>query len=232
MNEVQTKVREEDAVKEESTESHGEANFPPKKPVYGFFKRTFDILFSLCGLVILFLPLVILGVIILIDSPGASPIYVQERVGKGGRVFRFYKFRSMIPNADDLIATLADKNEMDGPVFKLKDDPRITKVGRFIRRASIDELPQLWNVLKGDMSLVGPRPPLVREVEKYTDHQKQRLAVTPGMTCYWQVQPKRNSIPFERWLELDLKYIRERSILLDIKLLFLTVGAVFGLEGE
>ena len=232
MNEVQTEVREEDTVKAESTESHGEANFPPKKPIYGFFKRTFDILFSLCGLVILFLPLVILGVIILIDSPGASPIYVQERVGKGGRVFRFYKFRSMIPNADDLIATLADKNEMDGPVFKLKDDPRITKVGRFIRRASIDELPQLWNVLKGDMSLVGPRPPLVREVEKYTDHQKQRLAVTPGMTCYWQVQPKRNSIPFERWLELDLKYIRERSILLDIKLLFLTVGAVFGLEGE
>ncbi len=203
-----------------------------KKPVYGFFKRILDIICSLLGLVILFVPLVILSVIILIDSPGASPIYVQKRVGKGGRVFRFYKFRSMIPNADEMIGTLADKNEMDGPVFKLKNDPRITKVGRFIRRASIDELPQLWNVLKGDMSLVGPRPPLVREVEKYTDYQKQRLAVTPGMTCYWQVQPKRNSIPFERWLELDLKYIRERSILLDIKLLFLTVGAVFGLEGE
>ena len=238
MNEVQTKVREEDAVRATLTEGPEECgtqedvNFPPKKPIYDFFKRTLDIVFSLVWLIVLFLPLVILSVIILIDSPGASPIFVQERVGKGGRLFKFYKFRSMIPNADELIDTLSDKNEMDGPVFKLKDDPRITKVGRFIRRASIDELPQLWNVLRGDMSLVGPRPPLVREVEKYTERQKQRLAVTPGMTCYWQVQPKRNSIPFERWLELDLKYIRERSILLDIKLLFLTVGAVFGLEGE
>lgn len=239
MNEVQTKVREEDAVISDpfpeaqgEYEAQEETDFPPKKPVYGFFKRTLDIICSFCGLVILFLPLVILSIIILIDSPGASPIYVQERVGKSGRVFRFYKFRSMIPKADEMISSLTDKNEMDGPVFKLKDDPRITKVGRFIRRASIDELPQLWNVLKGDMSLVGPRPPLVREVEKYTENQKKRLAVTPGMTCYWQVQPKRNSIPFERWLELDLKYIRERSILLDIKLLFLTIGAVFGLEGE
>lgn len=203
-----------------------------KKPVYCFFKRVFDVMISALGLVVLFVPLIILSVIILIDSPGASPIFVQKRVGKNGRVFNFYKFRSMVPNADDMIDSLLDQNEMNGPVFKLKNDPRITKVGRFIRRASIDELPQLWNVLKGDMSLVGPRPPLVREVEKYNAHQMQRLAVVPGMTCLWQVQPKRNSIPFERWLELDLKYIRERSFWLDIKLLFLTVGAVLGLEGE
>ncbi len=203
-----------------------------RKPVYEFFKRVFDVVCSALGLVILFLPLVIVGIIILIDSPGASPIYVQQRVGKDGKKFKFYKFRSMVPNADDLLESLLKDNEMQGPVFKMKNDPRITRVGRFIRRASIDELPQLWNVLKGDMSLVGPRPPLLREVEQYTEYQKTRLAVTPGITCFWQVQPKRNSIPFDRWLELDIKYIRERSFLLDIKLLFMTVGAVFGLEGE
>jgi lipopolysaccharide/colanic/teichoic acid biosynthesis glycosyltransferase len=216
----------------ELTETRTEMITVPKKPVYGFFKRVFDIVFSLLGLLVLLVPLAIVCVIILIDSPGASPIFVQERVGKNGKIFKFYKFRSMVPNADEMIGTLYERNEMNGPVFKLKNDPRITKVGRFIRRASIDELPQLWNVLKGDMSLVGPRPPLVREVEKYTEYQKQRLAVTPGMTCYWQVQPKRNNIPFERWLELDLKYIKERSHLVDIKLLFLTIGAVFGMEGE
>lgn len=203
-----------------------------KKPVYAFFKRTFDILGSFLGLVILLLPLLVVALIIIIDSPGASPIYVQERIGKNGRKFKFYKFRSMIPNADKMLDQLLEKNEMKGPAFKMKDDPRITRFGRFIRKASIDELPQLWNVLKGDMSLVGPRPPLPREVALYTEHQYQRLSVTPGLTCYWQIQPKRNSLSFDEWLSLDLKYISERNFWTDIVILVKTIGAVFGLEGE
>lgn len=202
------------------------------KPVYTFFKRCFDILFSLLGSIVLLPIMVIIGLIIVIDSPGASPIYVQNRVGKNGRVFKFYKFRTMVPNADQLLDSLMDQNEMQGPVFKIKNDPRITRVGRFIRRASIDELPQFWNVLLGDMSFVGPRPPIVREVEQYTDYQKQRLAITPGITCYWQVMPKRNSLTFDEWLDLDIKYIKERSFMVDMIVLFKTIGAVCGMEGE
>ena len=203
-----------------------------KKPIYSFFKRFFDIIYSFIGLIVLFVPLLIIAVIIVIDSPGASPIYVQERMGKNGRRFKFYKFRSMIPNAEDQLDELLEKNEMEGPAFKMKDDPRITRFGYFIRKTSIDELPQLFNILKGNMSFVGPRPPLPREVEMYTDYQKQRLLVTPGLTCYWQIQPKRNSLSFEEWLSLDLKYIAERNLLVDIKIIFKTIGAVFGMEGE
>lgn len=202
-----------------------------KKPIYGFFKRFFDIVLASVGLIVLILPLCIVALAVIIDSPGASPIYIQERIGKNGKPFRFYKIRSMIPNAEDKLEQLLEKNEMDGPVFKIEKDPRITRVGRFIRKTSIDELPQLLNVIKGDMSLVGPRPPLPREVEQYTEYQLQRLSVTPGITCYWQIQPKRNSLSFDEWLEWDLKYVRERSFLTDIKLLFLTIGAVCGLEG-
>ncbi len=228
-DEAKTQPSECCSAKQENDTAHTE---PDARPVYCFAKRCFDVVCSFLGLVVLFVPLLIVALIIMIDSPGAPPVYVQQRVGKNGKIFKFYKFRSMVPNADEMLDVLLDKNEMQGPVFKIKDDPRITKFGSFIRRASIDELPQLWNVIKGDMSLVGPRPPLVREVEQYDEYQMQRLSVTPGITCYWQVQPKRNSLSFDRWLELDLKYIRERSFLLDIKLLFLTVGAVFGLEGE
>lgn len=209
-----------------------EEQYIAKKPVYTFFKRFFDIICAAFGLFLLLMPLLIVALIIVIDSPGGSPIYVQERVGKDGRRFKFYKFRSMVPHADEMLDSLLDKNEMEGPVFKIKDDPRITRFGHFIRITSIDELPQLWNVLKGDMSLVGPRPPIPREVEQYDERQMQRLAVTPGLTCYWQVQPKRNSLTFEEWLELDLKYIAERSFGTDLMILFKTVGAVCGLEGE
>lgn len=202
-----------------------------KKPVYRFFKRCFDIIASFLGLVILFVPFLVLSIIIVIDSPGASPIYVQDRVGKDGRIFRFYKFRSMVPDADKKLDELLDRNEMQGPAFKIKHDPRVTRVGRFIRKTSIDELPQLWNVLKGDMSLVGPRPPLPREVEMYTEYQAQRLKVTPGITCYWQIQPHRNSLSFDEWLSWDLRYIEDRNFWLDIKILFKTVGVVFALEG-
>ena len=202
------------------------------KPLYGFFKRVFDIVCSLLGLIILSVPLAIIAIVIWIDSPGASPIYRQDRVGKNGKTFKFYKFRSMVPNADKMLESLLSQNEMEGPAFKMKHDPRITRVGHFIRRTSIDELPQLWNVLKGDMSLVGPRPPLPREVAMYTEHQYQRLSVVPGLTCYWQIQPKRNTLSFDEWLSLDLKYISERNFWVDLKILFKTIGAVLGLEGE
>jgi len=203
-----------------------------KKPVYSFFKRCFDIICSLLALTVLFIPLLIISLIIVIDSPGASPIFIQKRVGYKGKVFNFYKFRSMVPNAEQMLDKLLDQNEMEGPVFKIKEDPRITKVGKFIRKSSIDELPQLINILKGDMSIVGPRPALPREVEQYDDKARQRLEVTPGLTCYWQVQPSRNSLTFEEWLELDMKYIKERNFLVDLKIIFKTVFAVFGLEGE
>lgn len=202
-----------------------------KKRAYRFFKRTFDIIISVLGLVILLVPLLIIALIIVIDSPGASPIYVQERNGKNGKKFKFYKLRTMVKNADKIHPPESD-NEMQGPAFKMKNDPRITRVGKFLRRSSIDELPQLWNVIKGDMSLVGPRPPLPKEVEKYTDEQKKRLSVTPGITCYWQVQPKRNSLTFDEWVALDLKYISERSFKTDLKIMFKTIGAIFGLEGQ
>ena len=202
-----------------------------EKKVYAFFKRCFDIICSLFGLIVLSVPLLVVAIIIMIDSPGASPIYCQDRVGKDGKTFKFYKFRSMVPNADKLLESLLAQNEMEGPAFKMKDDPRITRFGHFIRRSSIDELPQLWNVLKGDMSMVGPRPPLPREVALYTERQRQRLRVTPGITCYWQVQPSRNSLSFDEWLSWDFKYIAERSMKTDIVILFKTAGVVFGLGG-
>ena len=202
-----------------------------EKPFYEFFKRCFDLIVSILALIVLFVPMLIVALIIVVDSPGASPLYVQKRVGKNGKEFKFYKFRSMVPNAEAMLDSLLCQNEMDGPAFKMKDDPRITKFGRFIRKTCIDELPQLLNVLKGDMSIVGPRPPLPREVEMYDDYQKQRLAVTPGLTCYWQVQPERNSISFDDWMKCDLKYIENRSFKTDLIIIFKTAGAVFGMEG-
>lgn len=201
------------------------------KPVYEFLKRCFDIVFSVIALLLLFVPLCFVALIIVIDSPGASPIYVQKRVGKNGHEFKFYKFRSMVPDAETMLDSLLDQNEMEGPAFKIKEDPRITKFGRLIRRSCVDELPQLINILKGDMSFVGPRPPLPREVEMYNEYQMQRLSVTPGLTCYWQVQPERNSISFDDWMKCDVQYIKERSLKTDIIILFKTVGTVFSMGG-
>ena len=144
----------------------------------------------------------------------------------------FYKFRSMIPEAESKLEELLPENEMQGPVFKIKDDPRITRVGRIIRKCSLDELPQLYNVLRGDMSIVGPRPALPREVVQYDDYAKQRLMVTPGLTCYWQIQPNRNQLTFDEWLELDLKYIKERSFWTDWKIIFKTFATIVGMTGE
>lgn len=203
-----------------------------ENPVYLAVKRCFDIVFSLLCIIVFTIPILFVMLLIVIDSPGASPIYIQYRVGKNGRVFKFYKLRSMVPEADQMLDSLLDQNEMEGPAFKISNDPRITRVGRVIRRTCIDELPQLWNILKGDMSFVGPRPPLPREVEQYNDFQRNRLSVVPGLTCYWQIQPNRNSLTFDKWLELDLKYIEERNVKTDLMIIFKTVGAVLNMEGE
>ena len=201
------------------------------KKAYWMGRRAQDIFFSLLALIVLAVPMALVALIIWIDSPGASPIFSQDRVGRDGKIFKFYKFRSMVPNAEAKLKEVLDQNEMDGPVFKMKNDPRITRVGHFIRKTSIDELPQLINILKGDMSIVGPRPALPREVAQYTDYERQRLYVTPGLTCYWQVQPNRNELTFEQWMELDLEYIQDRSFWLDWKLIFQTVAAVLRMYG-
>lgn len=195
-------------------------------------RRGQDILLSLIALLLLWPVMLIVALVVVIDSPEAGPIFAQDRVGRDGKVFRFYKFRSMVPNAEAKLTELLEKNEMEGPAFKMKDDPRITRVGKFIRKTSLDELPQLWNILKGDMSIVGPRPPLPREVEQYGEYERQRLLVTPGLTCYWQIQPHRNDLSFDEWVDLDVQYIEESSFLTDWKIIFKTFGAVIGMNGE
>lgn len=202
------------------------------KHCYRFFKRIFDIVFSAAVLLVLSPVYLLLALVIFLDDPHGSPFYVQTRVGSKGKLFRFYKFRSMVVNADSLKASLQDQNERDGPVFKIKNDPRITRVGKFIRRTSLDELPQFWNVLKGDMTLVGPRPALPEEVAQYNRYHKLRQLATPGLTCYWQIQPHRDDIPFDDWIALDIQYIRDQNFPLDMKLILLTVKAMFCSQGR
>ena len=167
-----------------------------------------------------------MAILIKLESKGPV-IFSQKRVGLNGEEFKMYKFRSMVQNAEELKEKLVKQNEMSGPMFKMKEDPRVTKVGKFIRKTSIDELPQLMNVLKVDMSLVGPRPSLPKEVAKFETWMLDRLNVKPGLTCYWQVSG-RNNIDFEEWIELDLKYIKERNIFIDIKLILMTIPALLG----
>ncbi len=200
------------------------------KPVYDCLKRFFDVVIS--GLLIVLLSPLLLYLTLRVRRDGGPAIYSQTRIGKDGKPFKIYKFRSMCVNADspEMLAKLAEMNEMDGPAFKIKDDPRITPFGHHIRRTSLDELPQLFNVFVGSMTLVGPRPPLESEVEKYTDYQRQRLLVKQGLTCYWQCSG-RNNISFKEWVELDLKYIRERSLWTDLKILIRTIPAVFSGSG-
>lgn len=197
--------------------------------LYLFLKRTLDIFASLVGLVLLSPIFIIVAIAIKLEDPNGSVFFSQQRCGKNNKLFPMYKFRSMVSNAEELLEELKEMNEMDGPVFKIKEDPRITKVGKFIRKTSIDELPQLLNVLKGDMSLVGPRPAIPHEVAEYNEYQMQRLLVKPGITCIWQVSG-RNTIGFDEWIEMDLEYIKTRSFLLDLKLIFKTVGVLFGDE--
>ena len=200
--------------------------------VYWVVKRFFDIVLSSMAILVLSPVFLIVALAIYIDDPKGSPFFVQTRVGRHGKKFKFYKFRSMVSNAEELLDQLKEKNEKDGPVFKMKDDPRITRIGKFIRKTSIDELPQLFNILKGDMSIVGPRPSLPKEVSQYNDYQAQRLFVTPGLTCYWQASKKRDDISFDEWVDLDIKYILERSWFVDIKLIFKTFIVVFTGQGE
>ncbi|WP_205439460.1 sugar transferase [Halobacillus ihumii] len=194
---------------------------------YLFIKRLMDIVGATLGIICLSPIFVLIALLIKLDDFQGPVLFSQIRVGKNGRDFKMYKFRSMVSNAEELKEKLMIKNEATGPVFKMREDPRITKIGKFIRRTSIDELPQLINVLKGEMSLVGPRPPLPLEVDLYNSYQKQRLQVTPGLTCYWQVSGRSN-LSFSEWIELDLKYINNRDILLDIKLIFKTIFVLFG----
>lgn len=200
--------------------------------LYWVGRRTQDIILSAFALIVLSPFMLLIAVAIMIDDYSAGPIFYQDRVGRNGKLFRFYKFRSMCADAEEKLDELLDRNEMDGPVFKIKDDPRITRVGKFIRKTSLDELPQLWNILKGDMSIVGPRPALPREVEQYGEYETQRLYVTPGLSCYWQIAPHRNELSFEEWMDLDVKYVQERSFLVDWKIIFKTfVVCLFG-QGE
>lgn len=199
---------------------------------YWKLRRFQDVVLSATALLVLWPVMLLVAVIIMLDDPGAGPIFSQIRVGRDGKPFRFYKFRTMYPDAEAELEDLLEQNEMDGPCFKIKNDPRITRVGRFLRRSSIDELPQLWNVLRGEMSIVGPRPPLPREVEEYDAYAMQRLLITPGLTCYWQIQPDRNRMSFDEWLELDIRYIKERSFLTDWCIIFKTFCAVLGMNGE
>ena len=169
--------------------------------------------------------LMFIALLVKLDDPKGPILFGQVRSGLYGRTFTMWKFRSMVADAERLKAALEAKNEMDGPVFKITDDPRITRLGRFIRKTSIDELPQFWNVFIGEMSLVGPRPPIPAEVEKYERWQRRRLSMKPGITCIWQVSG-RNNVDFKTWMQQDLQYIDNWSLLLDVKLLLKTVPVV------
>ena len=202
-----------------------------RRQLYLMVKRAQDLFLSLLALVVLSPVLLLIALAVVIDDPRGGPLFTQTRCGQWGKEFRLYKFRTMYIDAEERLEALLPYNEMTGPAFKIRNDPRVTRFGRLLRSMGLDELPQLLNILRGDMSIVGPRPPLPREVVKYTPHQRLRLAVKPGLTCFWQVCPARNSLGFDSWVELDLHYIRERSWLLDWKLIFLTIRAVVKREG-
>ncbi|WP_437178003.1 sugar transferase [Heyndrickxia coagulans] len=196
-----------------------------EKKAYTILKRGMDIIGAITGLVFLSWLFLIVGVLIKLDDPKGSVFFKQIRVGKNGKEFYMYKFRSMVSDAEEKLKDLLKYNEIEGAMFKIKEDPRVTKIGKFIRKTSIDELPQLWNVLKGEMSLVGPRPPLPREVKEYTNYDKQRLLVTPGCTGLWQVSG-RNSLDFTEMVELDLEYIQMRTVFFDFKIIAKTIKII------
>lgn len=209
--------------------SNAKTVVPNQKLCYRIVKRLMDITFSLLGLVA-FSPVFAVVAFLIYKEDKGNVIFCQERNGLNNRIFKMYKFRSMIANAPSMRAELSKYNELDGPAFKMKNDPRITKIGAFIRKTSIDELPQLFNVIKGDMSLVGPRPLPTYETAECNAYQLQRLLVKPGITCYWQISG-RNDISFDEWIEMDLRYIRQASIWTDIKILIMTVKAVVSKRG-
>jgi exopolysaccharide biosynthesis polyprenyl glycosylphosphotransferase len=193
-------------------------------------KKIMDISVSFLMILCLSPVLLLISIFIKITSKGPV-VFKQARVGLRGRQFSLYKFRTMIINAENLKKDLEAENEMDGPVFKIKDDPRVTKIGTFLRRTGLDELPQLFNILKGEMSLIGPRPPLPSETAQYKRWQLRRLSIKPGLSCFWQIKPDRNNIKFEKWMELDLAYIDNWSLRLDFIILLKTIKTVFQRSG-
>ncbi|OTA48069.1 sugar transferase [Limosilactobacillus reuteri] len=198
--------------------------------MYHSIKRVFDFIAAICGVIIL--SPVMLVIAILIKAEDHGPVfYKQVRVGKNGKKFKMYKFRSMFVNSDQMLAKLKEQNDVDGPMFKMKDDPRITKIGHFIRKHSLDELPQFLNVIKGEMSLVGPRPPLPSEVAEYSDYDKQRLYVTPGCTGLWQAT-ERNEVGFNEMVQLDIQYIKRASFMFDLWIIWKTVEIVIKPNGS
>ena len=199
---------------------------------YRFAKRAFDIVFSAAVLVVFCWLYAIIAILIKVDDPKGPVFFSQERVGKDGRTFRMLKFRSMCVDAEDRLAELRELNEKTGPVFKIAEDPRITRVGKWLRKLSLDELPQFINVLRADMSIVGPRPALPAEVATYNDYQRRRLLVKPGLTCYWQTRRNRDSITFDEWVDLDLLYIKKCSAWSDLSLIVQTVGVVLTAQGS
>ncbi len=212
-------VPDENAPTPSKTEYKKRTGF--KYKCYLFMKRTLDIVFAGLMLVVLF-PFILLLLLIKWLEDFHNPIYVSKRVGKDGKPFTFFKIRTMCPKAERMKGNLEEQglNEMEGPVFKIKNDPRITKIGKFYRKFSLDELLQLINIINGTMSIVGPRPPLPQEVEKYTEEQKRRLDVKGGLLCLWQIQRKRNELSFDEWVRLDMEYIQKQSLWLDIKIVF------------
>lgn len=202
------------------------------RPVYRFVKRAFDIVFSATVLVAFCWLFAIIAILIKIDDPNAPVFFRQERVGKGGRTFKMLKFRSMCVGAEGHLAELRGLNEKTGPVFKIAEDPRITRVGKWLRKLSLDELPQFVNVFLSQMTTVGPRPALPSEVAAYNDYQRQRLLVKPGMTCYWQTRRNRDSITFDEWVDLDLLYIKQCGPWTDFKLIIQTVGVMLTAQGS
>lgn len=202
---------------------------PAGSKAYKILKRTLDIILSTTALALLIIPMGAVALAIYIDDKG-NPFFSQIRLTENGRPFKMYKFRSMCTDAEEKFSEVQKSNQTDGIAFKSENDPRITKIGHFIRKTSIDELPQLWNVLKGDMSIIGPRPPLPREVVLYTPHQMERLIVKGGLSCICQCEG-RSDMSFDEWVESDIKYIKNRSLKLDFSLMLRTASAVIKRKG-
>jgi len=197
------------------------------RQIYFIVKRVMDFVLALIGLIIISPLFLIISLLIKIEDPKGHVFFYQTRIGKDEKPFRMYKFRSMVSNAEELLEELLEQNEINGAMFKMKEDPRVTRIGKLIRKTSIDELPQLWNVIRGDMSLVGPRPALPREVDQYSSYDKLRLQVIPGCTGLWQVSG-RNDLSFYQMVELDLKYIKDQNLKNDLKILLKTLRLLFG----
>jgi lipopolysaccharide/colanic/teichoic acid biosynthesis glycosyltransferase len=212
----------------QETELHGIEN----RYLYRFVKRAFDISLSLFALVACSWLYLIVALLVKLDDPSAPVFFKQTRIGKDGYSFDMYKFRTMCVDAESKLEELKELNEKTGPVFKMSDDPRVTRVGKWLRKLSLDELPQFFNVLRGDMSVIGPRPALPDEVAAYTNYQRQRLMVPAGITCYWQTQRNRDSISFEEWIDLDLLYIKECGLWTDIKLVAKTIWVMLTAQGN